>query len=119
MTSPGRESAKVVLAPGARIVVRTKEWLVRRVDPSADGGYLLTWDGLFERLRGMSALFLAELKGSVEMLGRHEVHKPARAKQHFTAGVSSSHRRRTLGRSMPPCSSMGRREASIGISTVC
>jgi hypothetical protein len=67
-TSPGRKSAKVVLAPGARIVVRTEEWLVRRVDPSADGGCLRTCAALPERLRGMSAKFLAELKGSVEML---------------------------------------------------
>ena len=32
-------------APGARIVVRDEEWLVRRVDPSSDGGRLLTCDG--------------------------------------------------------------------------
>jgi hypothetical protein len=33
------------IAPGARIVVRNEEWLVRRVDPSSDGGRLLTCDG--------------------------------------------------------------------------
>ena len=25
-------------APGARVVIRDEEWLVRRVDPSTDGG---------------------------------------------------------------------------------
>ena len=34
------------MAPGARIVVRDEEWLVRRVDPSSDGGRLLTCDGV-------------------------------------------------------------------------
>ena len=26
-------------APGARVVIRDEEWLVRRVDPSSDGGH--------------------------------------------------------------------------------
>jgi hypothetical protein len=25
-------------APGARVVIRDEEWLLRRVDPSSDGG---------------------------------------------------------------------------------
>lgn len=33
------------LAPGARALIRDEEWLIRRVDPSADGGWLLTCDG--------------------------------------------------------------------------
>lgn len=27
-------------APGARVVIRDEEWLIRRVDPSTDGGWL-------------------------------------------------------------------------------
>ena len=45
-TSQSAAVAPLTLAPGARVVVRTEEWLVRRVDPSADGGHLLTCDGL-------------------------------------------------------------------------
>ena len=44
--SPGKESHKaksmithIPMAPGARIVVRDEEWLVRRVDPASDGGH--------------------------------------------------------------------------------
>ena len=33
-------------APGARALIRDEEWLIRRVDPSADGGWLLTCDGI-------------------------------------------------------------------------
>ncbi len=39
------------IAPGARIVVRDEEWLVRRVDPSNDGGRLLTCDGVSDLVR--------------------------------------------------------------------
>lgn len=33
----GRTRVRLI-APGARIVVRDEEWLVRRVDPSSDDG---------------------------------------------------------------------------------
>jgi hypothetical protein len=46
------------IAPGARIVVRDEEWLVRRVDPASDGGRLLTCDGVSDLVRGQSSLFL-------------------------------------------------------------
>jgi hypothetical protein len=39
-------------APGARLVIRDEEWLVRRVDPSSDGGHLLSCDGVTELVRG-------------------------------------------------------------------
>ena len=50
-------------APGARVVIRDEEWLVRRVDPSTDGGYLLSCDGVSDLVRGRSALFLTQLEG--------------------------------------------------------
>lgn len=55
-------------APGARVVIRDEEWLVRRVDPSTDGGWLLTCDGISELVRGREALFLTELEGPIEVL---------------------------------------------------
>ena len=56
------------LAPGARIQLRDEEWLVRRVDPSADGGQLLTCDGISELVRGRTAMFLTALEGPIEVL---------------------------------------------------
>ena len=41
----------IPIAPGARIVVRDEEWLVRRVDPASDGGCLLTCDGVSDLVR--------------------------------------------------------------------
>jgi hypothetical protein len=55
-------------APGARVVIRDEEWLIRRVDPSTDGGWLLTCDGISELVRGQSALFLTELEDQIEVL---------------------------------------------------
>jgi len=56
------------LAPGARAVIRDEEWLIRRVDPSTDGGWLLTCDGISDLVRGQSALFLTALEGAIEVL---------------------------------------------------
>lgn len=61
-----------VIAPGSRVLVRDEEWLVRRIDPSSDGGTLLTCDGVSELVRGRSALFLTHLEerlsGPIEVL---------------------------------------------------
>lgn len=56
------------LAPGARALIRDEEWLIRRVDPSADGGWLLTCDGISELVRGQSALYLTALEDDIEIL---------------------------------------------------
>jgi superfamily II DNA or RNA helicase len=56
------------IAPGSRAEIRDEEWLIRRVDPSADGGWLLTCDGISDLVRGQSALFLTELEDSIEIL---------------------------------------------------
>ncbi len=56
------------LAPGARVVIRDEEWLVRRIDPSADGGHLLNCDGVSDLVRGRSALFLTKLEGEPTVL---------------------------------------------------
>jgi hypothetical protein len=39
-----KSSDTMTLAPGARVLIRDEEWLVRRVDPSSDGGQLLKCD---------------------------------------------------------------------------
>lgn len=55
-------------APGSRAKIRDEEWLIRRVDPSSDGGWLLSCDGISELVRGRSALFLTELEEEIEAL---------------------------------------------------
>ena len=55
-------------APGSRVVIRDEEWLIRRADPSTDGGWLLACDGISDLVRGRSALFLSELEDQIEVL---------------------------------------------------
>lgn len=58
----------LAFAPGARAVIRDEEWLIRRVDPATDGGYLLTCDGISDLVRGQSALFLTKLEERIAVL---------------------------------------------------
>src|SRR5262245_52840086 len=55
-------------SPGARVVIRDEEWLVLRTDPTSDGGFLLSCDGVSDLVRGRSALFLSELEEDIEVL---------------------------------------------------
>ncbi|MBU0922232.1 MAG: DEAD/DEAH box helicase [Pseudomonadota bacterium] len=60
-----------IYAPGARVVIRDCEWIVRRADRSDDGGYILTVDGLSELVNGKSARFLTRLEeqaGTIRIL---------------------------------------------------
>ncbi len=58
----------LAFAPGSRAVIRDEEWLIRRVDPSTDGGWLLTCDGISDLVRGQDALFLTKLEDKIEVL---------------------------------------------------
>ena len=91
-----------LIAPGARIVVRDEEWLVRRVDPSNDGGRLLTCDGVSDLVRGQSSLFLTALEGPIEVLDPAETQlvadpspmfsaaAPCRTMRRFTSAIAPS-----------------------------
>jgi hypothetical protein len=103
--SPGKEAhpAKSMIthppiAPGARIVVRDEEWLVRRVDPASDGGRLLTCDGVSDLVRGQSSLFLTALEGPIEVLDPAETQLVADSSPMFNAALLAieSQRRRTM-----------------------
>ena len=85
------------MAPGARIVVRDEEWLVRRVDPASDGGRLLTCDGVSDLVRGQSSLFLTALEGPIGP-GPAETQLVADPSPMFNAALLAieSQRRRTM-----------------------
>lgn len=55
-------------AHGAHVLIRDEEWLIRHVDPAADGGWILTCDGVSELVRGRTALFLTSLEGEIKVL---------------------------------------------------
>src|SRR5690554_5036461 len=68
---PQERCMQALYAPGARVVIRDCEWIVRRADRSDDGGYILTVDGLSELVNGKSARFLTQLEeqaGTIRIL---------------------------------------------------
>lgn len=73
------------LAPGARVEIRDEEWLVRRVDPSADGGLLLTCDGVSDLVSGRSALFLTQLERRITVLDPATTELVIDTSSHFDA----------------------------------
>ena len=57
----------LIPTPGARVVVRDAEWIVRRVD-HAPGGYQIVCDGVSEIVRGREAFFLTAVEPAIEVL---------------------------------------------------
>ena len=62
-----RRPAQIAPAPGARVVVRDAEWVVRRVDMTSGGDYQLACTGISEIVRDRQAVFLSQLE-RVEVL---------------------------------------------------
>ncbi len=62
------QSRTNVLAPGARVVVRDAEWLVRKVTRTATGGQALTVTGISELVKDKEAIFLDEIDRQIERL---------------------------------------------------
>ena len=60
------------IAPGARIVVRDAEWLVRRVDRTSTGRLALSVIGISELVRDKDAVFLDELEQPIRILKPEE-----------------------------------------------
>jgi len=68
MAGSNHESKPPPLAPGARIVVRDAQWLVRRVDRTSTAGQALKVVGISELVRNKEAVFLTEIEKKVEIL---------------------------------------------------
>lgn len=77
----------LVAAPGARVLIRDEEWLVRRVDPSSDGGDLLVCDGVSELVRGRTAHFLTRLEDWIEVLHPAQTRLVQDDSSHFNASM--------------------------------
>ena len=61
------DRADPVITPGARVLIRDAEWIVRRVD-NAPGGFQLVCDGVDELVRGREAIFLTALEPPIQVL---------------------------------------------------
>jgi ERCC4-related helicase len=56
-----------ILAPGARVVVRDEEWLVRASVPIRTGGYAVRTIGMSELVQNQERIFLTSLDDIIEM----------------------------------------------------
>lgn len=68
-------------------MIRDEEWLVRRVDPSSDGGELLVCDGVSDLVRGRTAHFLTRLEEQVELLHPEQTRLVQDDSSHFNASM--------------------------------
>jgi SNF2 family DNA or RNA helicase len=59
---------KTVFAPGARVVIRDAEWLVRKVDRTSMGGQALSVVGLSELVKDKEAIFLDEIDKNIQVM---------------------------------------------------
>ena len=59
---------EITFAPGARVLIRDAEWVIRSVDPSAAGGQQLLCVGVSELVREREAIFLTALEPQIEVL---------------------------------------------------
>jgi hypothetical protein len=57
-----------VLAPGARVVIRDAEWLVRKTDRTGTGALALHCLGISEIVRDREAIFLEDVEDNIEAL---------------------------------------------------
>lgn len=78
---------KATVAPGSRVLIRDEEWIIRRVDPSSDGGELLVCDGVSDLVRGRSVHFLTKLEEQVELLHPAETRLVQDDSSHFNASM--------------------------------
>jgi hypothetical protein len=59
---------QTTIAPGARIVVRDAEWLVRKVQKTSTGDHALTVIGISELVKDKEAMFLDSIDTDIEVL---------------------------------------------------
>jgi superfamily II DNA or RNA helicase len=57
-SSPSSQGLATQFAPGARVIVRGEEWVVRRVEPTGYQDQAVHVDGISELVRGREAIFL-------------------------------------------------------------
>jgi superfamily II DNA/RNA helicase len=57
-----------VLAPGARVIIRDAEWLIRKMDRTSTGGQAITAVGLSECVKDKEAVFLTEIDTDIQTL---------------------------------------------------
>lgn len=58
----------LTIAPGARILCRDAEWLVKSTDTASDGSFIIEAIGVSEFIQGKTARFIKELEDDIQVL---------------------------------------------------
>ncbi len=72
-----------VFAPGARVLIRDAEWLIRKVDRTSTGGQAVAVVGLSELVKNKEAIFLTEIDTSIEVLDPIETKYVGNSSTHY------------------------------------
>jgi superfamily II DNA or RNA helicase len=80
--------SKATIAPGARVIIRDAEWLVRRVDRTSSGAQALRVVGLSSIVRDQERIFLDSIEKSIDVVDPR--------KTEFVEDVSPSYRQSRL-----------------------
>ena len=83
---PAQPAKLSIPTPGARVVVRDAEWIVRRVD-HAPGGFQIVCDGVSELVRGREAVFLTVLEPAIQVLDPAETRLVPDTSARFTDSI--------------------------------
>ena len=83
---PAQPAKLSIPTPGARVVVRDAEWIVRRVD-HAPGGFQIVCDGVSELVRGREAIFLTALEPDIRILDPAETRLVPDTSAQFTDSI--------------------------------
>ena len=59
---------KVSLSPGARVIIRDAQWLVRKIDKTSTGGDAISVVGISELVKDKEAIFIDEIDKNIEIL---------------------------------------------------
>ncbi|KPA16650.1 ATP-dependent helicase, partial [Candidatus Magnetomorum sp. HK-1] len=62
------QEQKNIVAPGARVIIRDAEWLVRKVSRTSTGGHALSVIGISELVKDKESIFLDEIERNIEVL---------------------------------------------------
>jgi ERCC4-related helicase len=62
----------LTIAPGARILCRDAEWLVKSTDTASDGSFIIEAIGVSEFIQGKTARFIKELEDDIQVLRPEE-----------------------------------------------
>jgi len=79
--------SSVPLAPGARVVIRDAEWLIRKVEPAENRGKLIHAIGLSEIVRDREALFLTNAEQKITVLDPAKTELVLDSSPHFSSSL--------------------------------